>query len=152
MAQKTWGKWVYAERGFDTLPATLCPGIIGKQPAMQLKELDGQLWKMRASLVIATAFPNKICLPAASLSWGGHGTCPAWAIGEQEPHPWTPSELGNSKAPSDWALGKRKPRSAIVEVWGKNAINRSYLFSLLYGNQSGSDAPRLGPRREAVGK
>ena len=68
--------WVYAARGFDTLPVALRPGIIGKHLAIQLKTLNTQLWKLYEHLQLPVAFTNKLCLGAASLSWGGSDSDP----------------------------------------------------------------------------
>ena len=70
----------YTARGFDTLPAALCPGIVGKQLAIQLKALNSRLWKLHESLSPPVALSNKLCLGASTLTWGGIDTDPDWVL------------------------------------------------------------------------
>ena len=143
---------VFCARGFDTVPVQICPGIVGKQLALQMRSLNTQLWKLYESLDIPTAFTNKMCLAAAKLHWGGRSNDPAWVLGEQDFATWSPSELDKYKVPADWSQGPVKPHSVRLEAWRRNALSQSSVFALLYGNISGSDLPHLQPRRLAIEK
>ena len=142
--------WVYCARGFDTLPVLLCPGIVGRQLAIQLKSLNTQLWKIYEATALPTAFTNKLCLGAASLAWGGKSNDPLWVLGEQDFTTWAPAELDKYRAPPDWGLGTAKSHSITLEGWRRNALNQSLVFALIYGNVPGSDLPHLQPRRKAI--
>ena len=142
--------WVFCARGFDTLPVALCPGILGKHLAIQLKSLNTQLWELYQHLQIPIAFTNKICLGAATMSWGGLDSDPNWVLGEHDFPTWSPSDLDKYKAPSDWTLEAKRPKSTLLEVWRRNALNQSLVFSLLYGNDAPTGLPHLAPRQKAI--
>ena len=144
--------WVFCARGFDSFPVHLCPGIVGKQLAIQLKALNVQLWKLHEILAIPVALTNKLCLGAASLAWGGSDTDGAWVLGEQDFHTWSPADLDKYKPPSDWTIEPKKPKSVNLETWRRNALNQALVFALLYGNVANTDMPHLEPRRVAIEK
>ena len=140
-----------AARGYDTLPVALCPGVLGKKLASQLKALNAQLWKLYETLTLPVALPNKLRLAAAALSWGGLDNDPAWVLGEQDFPTWTPSDLDQYKPPPDWSIEAKRPKSTMIEVWRQRALAQSLVFSLLYGNHAPSGQPHLTPRTDAVG-
>ena len=144
--------WVYCARGFYALPVHLCPDIVGKQLALQLKSLNTQLWRIYETAAIPTAFTNKLCLAAATFRWGGRSNDAPHAVGEQDFATYTPSELDRYRAPSGWALDANKPHSLTLETWRRNATNQPLVFSLIYGNIPGTDLLHLQPRREAIGR
>ena len=146
------GIWVYCARGFDTFPVYLCPGIVGKQLALQLKALNSQLWTLHEHLAIPVALTNKLRLGAALMGWGGGDSDPAWTLGEADFVTWSPSELDNYRPPPDWTLEPKKPKSVTLETWRRNALNQALVFALIYGNTDGVDLPHLAPRRVAIEK
>ena len=141
---------VFCARSSDTLPMFLCPGIVGKQMALQLKALNSQLWKLHQELAPPTAFTNKLCLGAALMAWGGGDSDTAWTLGEQDFQTFAPAELDRYKPSPDWTVEPKKPKSVSLENWRRNALNQSLVFALLYGHDSASELPHLAPRKAAI--
>ena len=126
------------------------PGIVGKQLALQLKSLNAKLWEIYESTALPAEFTNKLRLASASMGWGGRPNDPLWVLGEQDFANWTPSALDKYKSPHDWGIGSPKPHSITLESWRRNALNKSLVFALIYGNIPWSDLPHLHPRRSAI--
>ena len=62
---------------------------------------------------------------------------------------WSPSDLDKYRPPGDGPTEPKKPKSTEIEIWRRNALNQSAMFSFLYENQSAADTPHLGRRMEA---
>ena len=85
-----------------------------------------------------------------SLSWGGLDSDPNWVLGEQDFPTWPPSDLDKYRAPAEWTLEAKRPRSTLIEAWRRNALNQALMFPLLYGNDASAGLPRLTPSRSAI--
>ena len=112
---------VSVARGFDNFTVTLCPGVVGKQLALGLKALNERLRPLYDLHQLPTGFPNRFCIGASCLTWGGRPKEDDWAISEADFPSWTPSEFDKFSPTAGWALETKKKPSQHVETWKVNA-------------------------------
>ena len=138
---------VFCAMGFGESPVFLCPGIVGKQIDLQLNAMNAQLWKLHQQLALLIEFAKKLRLGASLMAWGGSDSGPVWTPGGQDFQTYPPAELGKYKPPPGSTAEPKEPKSVSLENWMRKAVNQSLMFALLYGRDSSTDMPHLGPMK-----
>ena len=136
--------WVFVARYFNNFHVSMHPGVAGKQLAIGLKSLNDRLRPLYDHVGIPNGFSNRLCLGAASLTWGGRVGDTDYVLSGQDFIGWAPHQFDSYVAPSDWALETKARPAAHVETWKINAQNMSKQFPYLYG------AEHLNERLQAV--
>ena len=124
---------VCVARFFDNHLVALGPGITGKALAQHLKSLNERLMPLFDAYQIPTGFTNRLCIGAASLTWGGRDKEDEHVLAESDFVAWTPRDFDKYIAPSTWTLESKSKSSQHAETWRTNAVNMARMFSALYG-------------------
>ena len=124
---------VYVARFFDNHLVALGPGITDKALAQHLKSLNERLRPLFGAYQIPTGFTNRLCIGAATLTWGGRDKEDEYVLTESDFVAWTPNDFDKYIAPSAWSLESKSQSSQRVETWRTNAVNMARMFSALYG-------------------
>ena len=127
--------WVFFARYFDNFRVSFCPGVAGKQLAIGLKSLNDRLRPLYDHFGIPNGFSNRLCLGAASLTWGGRVGDPDYVLSEQDFLGWAPHHVDSYVSPIDWALETKARPAAHVETWKINDQNMSKQSPQLYGSE-----------------
>ena len=124
---------VYAARYFDNHVVALGTGITGKAMAQHLKSLNEHLRPLYDAYKIPTGPPNRLCIGAACLTWGGRDKEGDHVLSESDFVAWTPNDFDKYVAPSTWSLEAKSKATQHIETWSTNAVNMSRMFSAIYG-------------------
>ena len=124
---------VYVARYFGNHVVASGPGITGKALAHHLKSFNERLRPLYDAYKIPTGFPNRLCIGAACLTWGGRDTEDDHVLSESDFAAWAPNDFDRYVAPSTWALEAKSESSQHIETWRTNALNMSRMFAAIYG-------------------
>ena len=123
---------VYAARYFDNHVVALGPGITGKAPAHHLKSSNGRLRPLYDAYKIPGGFPNRLCIGADCLTWGGRDKEDDHVLSESDFSACDPNDFDKYVAPSTWAMEAKSESSQHIETFRTNALNMSRMFPAIY--------------------
>ena len=99
---------VYVARYFDNHAVALGPGITGKALAQHLKSLNERLGPLFEAYRLPAGFPNRLCIIAACLSWGGRDREDDHVLSEADFAAWTPHDFDKFVAPRRGPWNRRR--------------------------------------------
>ena len=117
----------------DNNTVALRTGGFGKSLADGLKSLNKKSMPLYDQYEISCGSPNRFCLEAACLRWGGREMEGDYFLTEADFCTWSTHDFDKYTAPSGRTMDPRARSSQHIEIWGINAVNMSRMFAAVYG-------------------